>query len=84
MAGNSGRELSRPGNMIAIDTNLLVYAYREDSPFYERAKELIEALRAQTAPWGIPWPCIHEMIAVMTNPKAFKEPTGLTDAFFYT
>src|SRR5688572_25618242 len=67
--------------MIGVDTNLLVYAHREDSPFHEVAKKLIEELRSQTGPWGIPWPCIHEVIAVMTNPKAFKEPTSLSDAF---
>jgi uncharacterized protein len=67
--------------MIAVDTNLLVYAHREDSPFHEVAKKLIEELRTQTAPWGIPWPCLHEVIAVTTNPKAFKAPTSLSDAF---
>jgi uncharacterized protein len=67
--------------MIAVDTNLLVYTHREDSPFHKAAKELIGALRAQSAPWGIPWPCVHEMLAVVTNPRAFKEPTSLADAF---
>lgn len=26
--------------MIAVDTNVLVYAYREDSPFHERARRV--------------------------------------------
>jgi uncharacterized protein len=67
--------------MIAVDTNLLVYTHREDSPFHVAAKRLIDELRVQGARWGIPWPCVHEVISVITNPRAFKEPTSLKDAF---
>lgn len=69
--------------MIAVDTNLLIYGYRKDNPFHEKSNRLIDELRHQAAPWAIPWPCIHEAIAVMTNPKAFKEPTPLSDAFAF-
>ncbi len=34
--------------MIAVDTNLLVYAHRTDSPFHERARSLIESLAGKT------------------------------------
>ena len=57
--------------MIAVDTNLLVYSHREDSVFHVAAKELIEGLRHQSAPWSIPWPCIHELISVVTHPGIF-------------
>ena len=43
--------------MIAVDTNVLVYSHRSDSPFHTAAKGLIESLRTQAAPWAIPWPC---------------------------
>ena len=39
--------------MIALDTNLLVYAHREDSEFHGPAKAIIETLRQQAAPWAI-------------------------------
>src|SRR3954469_8681130 len=63
--------------MIAVDTNLLVYSHRSDSPFHVAAKELIEALRSNLAPWAIPWPCVHEFIGIVTHPKVFKSPTPL-------
>ena len=67
--------------MIAVDTNLLVYSHRSDSPFHQVAKELIAALRAGPAAWAIPWPCVHEFVAMVTHPKVFKTPTPLPVSF---
>lgn len=61
--------------MIAVDTNLLVYAHRSDSPFHAKSKSLLEALRGQPAPWAVPWPCLHEFLAVVTHPRIFKKPS---------
>jgi predicted nucleic acid-binding protein len=27
--------------------------------------------------WAIPWPCVHEFIAIVTHPRIFKTPTSL-------
>lgn len=67
--------------MIAVDTNLLVYSHRLDSPFHHQARKLIEELRDGPASWAIPWPCIHEFIAIVTHPKIFKVPTPLEISF---
>ncbi len=67
--------------MIAVDTNLLVYSHRSDSPHHRPARELLEGLRGARAPWAIPWPCIHEFVSIVTHPKVFKHPTPLTVAF---
>lgn len=67
--------------MIAVDTNLLVYAHREDSAFHAAAKAVVEALRHQPAPWAVPWPCIHEFIAIVTHPNIYRPPSGLQEAF---
>jgi toxin-antitoxin system PIN domain toxin len=67
--------------MIAVDTNLLIYSHRLEKPFHRAAKETIESLRSDAAPWAIPWPCVHEFLAVVTHPKVFKTPTSLADAF---
>lgn len=61
--------------MIAVDTNLLVYAHREDAPFHARAAERIEALANGLAAWAIPWPCIHEFFAIVTHPRIYAPPT---------
>ncbi len=66
--------------MIAVDSNLLIYAHREDSQFHAAAKEAIESLRRQSAPWAIPWPCIHEFLSIATHPRIYNPPSSLSDA----
>ena len=66
--------------MIALDTNILVYAHRRDSTFHERAKLCVQTYAEGSAPWAIPWPCIHEFLAVVTNPRIFKHPTPIAAA----
>ena len=35
----------------------------------------LERLAGGTAPWGIPWPCVHEFLAVSTNLRIFQPPS---------
>lgn len=66
--------------MIAVDTNILVYAHREDSEWHERAERSIRTLAEGVAAWAIPWPCLHEFLAVATHPRIFRTPTPLAAA----
>ncbi len=66
--------------MIAVDTNILVYSVRADSPFHAAALKSIRQLAESSAPWAIPWPCIHEFLAIVTHPKIYRPPTPLIDA----
>lgn len=61
--------------MIAVDTNILVYAHRADSAHHERAAEVLEGLATGRATWAIPWPCIHEFLAVVTHPRIYQPPS---------
>ena len=63
--------------MIAVDTNILVYAHREDSPFHEAARERVTELAEGLARWAIPWPCLHEFLAIVTHPRIYAPPTPL-------
>ena len=56
--------------MIAVDTNLLVYAHRADCEFHPGALAALEALAAQADEWAIPWPCVHEFLSIVTG-RAF-------------
>jgi hypothetical protein len=67
--------------MIAVDTNILVYSHREESPFHAVAKQIVDELRRSSSDWSIPWPCIHEFIAIVTHARIFKVPTPLDAAF---
>ena len=67
--------------MIAVDTNILVYSHRKEMPLHLQSLRVVEQLISDTSSWAIPWPCLHEFIAVVTNPKIFKTPTPLKIAF---
>ena len=69
--------------MIAVDSNVLVYAHRGDSEFHAAARDLVDSLRHQSAPWSIPWPCVHEFIAIATHPRIYKPASKLTEAFAF-
>lgn len=61
--------------MIAVDTNVLVYAHREDSPWHSRAHDVVAGLAEGPAPWALPWPCLHEFLAITTHPRIYNPPT---------
>ena len=63
--------------MIAVDTNVLVHAHREDSEWHEAAERSLRTLAEGQASWAIPWPCLHEFLAIATHPRIFDPPTPL-------
>jgi toxin-antitoxin system PIN domain toxin len=66
--------------MIAVDTNVLVHAHREDSPWHEAAYGRVGSLAEGRSPWAVPWPCLHEFLAIVTHPRIFVPPTPLGNA----
>jgi toxin-antitoxin system PIN domain toxin len=66
--------------VIAVDTNILVYAHRLELPFNQAAFERLTELANGTAAWAIPWPCLHEFLGVVTHPRVFVPPTSLERA----
>jgi toxin-antitoxin system PIN domain toxin len=61
--------------MIAVDTNILVYAHRRDAEFHTTAMDLVKALAEGRSGWSIPWPCLHEFLAICTHPKIYDPPS---------
>jgi predicted nucleic acid-binding protein len=66
--------------LIAVDTNVLVYAHRRDSPWFEPARQALLPLVEGTASWAIPWPCVHELFAISTHPSIYRPPTAPSKA----
>jgi toxin-antitoxin system PIN domain toxin len=66
--------------LIAVDTNILVYAHRADSPFHTAADACIASLAEGAANWAIPWPCLHEFLAIVTHPRIYAPPTPVAKA----
>ena len=66
--------------MIAVDTNILVYAHREDSIWHAGAQDRLADLAEGRLAWAIPWPCLHEFLAVVTHPRIYDPPTPVERA----
>jgi toxin-antitoxin system PIN domain toxin len=66
--------------VIAVDTNILVYAHREDSEWHDRAERAVRGLAESVGAWALPWPCIHEFLAITTHPRIFRTPTPVAAA----
>lgn len=69
--------------VIAVDTNILVYAHRVDLPFHPVAARRVTELAEGAGLWGIPWPCVHEFFAVVTHPRTFRAPTPVGQALAF-
>jgi len=65
--------------VIAVDTNVLVYAHRREAQENAAAVARLELLSASRDPWAIPWPCLYEFFSVVTNPKIWKATAATPD-----
>ncbi len=66
--------------LIAIDTNVLVYAFDARDVRHEEARTLVGNLARGGRPWGVPWPCLAEFLKVVTGP-VFDRPASVPAAF---
>jgi toxin-antitoxin system PIN domain toxin len=66
--------------VIAVDTNILVYAHRRDSPFHDAAAASVRELAENRAPWALPWPCLHEFFSVVTHSRVYDPPSTADQA----
>ena len=74
MAGVAVHHLRRArAPLIAVDTNILIYAHRRESTAHAAAAEFIRTLAEGDAVWAIPWPCCYEFLSVATNPRIWRD-----------
>ncbi len=69
--------------MFTVDTNVLVYAADQDSPYHERCYDLLNAWRRQTAAWYVSWGIIYEFLRVSTHPRVFRRPWSVERAWAF-
>ena len=67
--------------MITFDTNILIYAFRPDSQNHEHYRKWLLAVLNSPAPFGVSELVLSSFVRIVTNPRAFKSPDSLTDAF---
>jgi len=66
--------------VIAVDTNILVYAHRRDSEWHSAAAKALARLAVGDASWAIPWPCVQEFLSVVTDGRFYKPSSLLREA----
>ena len=66
--------------MIAVDTNVLVYAHREETPQHQQALAWLSFLAQGAMAWAIPVFCVGEFVRVVTHPRLFDPPSTLSQA----
>jgi len=66
--------------MIAVDTNLLVYAHRSGLPEHRQAQRAVEKACGNPKGWAIPVFCAAEFWAVVTHPSSSPRPSQAKEA----
>jgi toxin-antitoxin system PIN domain toxin len=69
--------------VFVVDTNVLVYAADDDSPFHQTCHGLLETWRRQAPAWYITWGICYEFLRVTTHPKVFHKPWSATKAWAF-
>ena len=59
--------------MIAVDTNLLVYAHRREARLGDEAHAVMTELAEGDRGWAIPWPCCYEFLSVATSRRIWRD-----------
>jgi uncharacterized protein len=67
--------------VIAVDSNLLIYSHRLEADWNDAAYALVSELTQSLRPWAIPFPCVHEFVRNVTDPRLYGNPTSLDRAF---
>jgi toxin-antitoxin system PIN domain toxin len=67
--------------MFVVDTNVLVYAADEDSPFYARCRGQLEQWRRQPGAWYVTWGILYEFLRITTHPRVMRRPWSGPEAW---
>jgi toxin-antitoxin system PIN domain toxin len=59
--------------VLAVDTNILVYAHRREASVHAAAAGVVRGLAEGADPWAIAWPCVYEFLSVVTSPRIWKQ-----------
>jgi len=66
--------------VIAVDTNILVSADREESAAHADALKAVRLLAEGDEAWAIPIVCVDEFFRVVSHARLFDPPTPVMDA----
>jgi len=67
--------------VILVDVNILVYARNIDCDEHERIRTWLDSQLSSPTAVGFPWPSVLGFVRVATNPRAFKHPLKIAEAW---
>ena len=67
--------------MLAVDTNVLVYAADADSQFHSPCRDWLERQRSRPDAWYTTWAILYEFLRVTTHPRVMRRPWSLAVAW---
>ena len=67
--------------MILPDVNVLIYAFRKDSPQYPLCRAWLHNVAAGEARFGLSPLTLSALVRVTTNTRTYREPSTFEDAF---
>jgi toxin-antitoxin system PIN domain toxin len=69
--------------VLAVDTNVLVYAADRDSPHHEPCRAWLERQRARPDAWYVTWSILYEFLRVTTHPRIMRRPWDAKGAWTF-
>ncbi len=69
--------------MFIVDTNVLVYAADQDSPYHEPCRRLVRESRERASAWYVTWGICYEFLRVVTHPRVFTRPWSAGEAWSF-
>lgn len=67
--------------MILWDVNVLIYAFRSDSDRHTDYRRWLVGVLDSPPPFGVSELVLSAFVRIVTNPRAFRNPDPLDDAF---
>jgi uncharacterized protein len=67
--------------VLAVDTNILVYAADADSQFHAPCRSWLERQRARPDAWYMTWSILYEFLRVTTHPRVMRRPWSAPQAW---
>jgi toxin-antitoxin system PIN domain toxin len=67
--------------VLAVDTNVLVYAADLDSSFHAPCRKWLERQQRQRGAWYTTWAIIYEFLRVTTHPRILRRPFSISAAW---
>src|SRR5262249_6531567 len=82
-SGNRRRRSARPLQLILADVNVLIYAFRRDTPHHDICKPWLDAVIVGDSNFGISPLILSAVIRISTNPKIFNNPSPIEEALAF-